>query len=58
MFNFVRDKIKTIEKERLEMSQSHRRNYKVTEHKIRRYKSNVDKSDIQRHVEKELSRHF
>lgn len=58
MFNFLRDKIKKIEKERLEMSRSHKRNYKATERKIKRHKTSLDKSDIQRHVEKELSRHF
>ncbi|MDN6849803.1 MAG: hypothetical protein L0L98_07890 [Staphylococcus equorum] len=58
MKKLIIDKISQIEKERQYMSDSHHKNYQKTRDKINEYEKNIHKSDVQKHVEKELSRHF
>ncbi|MFF7956493.1 hypothetical protein [Staphylococcus saprophyticus] len=58
MIKLIKNKISQIEKERQTMSDSHRKNYQKTKNKINEYEKNIHKSDVQKHVEKELSRHF
>ncbi|SUM49718.1 Uncharacterised protein [Staphylococcus kloosii] len=58
MIKLIKNKISQIEKERQTMSDSHHKNYQKTKNKISEYEENMHKSDVQKHVEKELSRHF
>ncbi|EGQ3166846.1 hypothetical protein ACJZA1_002623 [Staphylococcus pseudintermedius] len=58
MILFIRNRINQIEKERLETSQSHRKKYNDIQNKIENRKHKIKKSELQKHVEKELYRHF
>lgn len=59
MFNVVKNRIKQIDRQRTDMSKSHHERYIETQKKIREHEQGyTKKSDVQKHVEKELSRHF
>lgn len=58
MFKIVKDRIQQIEKDRRKMSKIHHENYNKTKEMIEFHRNKSEKSDIQKHVEKELSRHF
>lgn len=58
MFKLVKDRIQQIENDRRKMSEIHHENYNKTKEIIESHRNKSKKSDIQKRVEKELSRHF
>lgn len=58
MLGLIKDKIKQTEIERKSMSKNHRENFNKTKEMIEFHRNKSKKSDVQKHVEKELSRHF
>lgn len=58
MIKLVKSEIDLIEKERIAMSKSHRTNYETVKQRSLKHRSYENKSNLQKHVEKELFRHF
>ncbi|SUM57830.1 Uncharacterised protein [Staphylococcus microti] len=58
MIKLVKSKINLIEKERIDMLKSHRTNYETVKQRSLKHRAYENKSNLQKHVEKELFRHF
>lgn len=58
MINLIINKINQTEIERKKMSEIHHENYNEIQKEIEHHRNKSKKNDVQKHVEKELSRHF